>query len=145
MKKRVSYQTRKYLSAVLFIAVIAVLIMYWFGSSVMQILNLMKMKSDLTAQIQSKTELSAQLDEDMKQIGTKAYNERIAHDYLKLYYPNEKIVIPVQPSQENSKENETPAQTDQENLQASEMPVEPSQENTQTNGTEVTDGETVIE
>ena len=51
------------------------------------------------------------LDEDIKQIGTKNYIEPIARKYLGLYYPDEKIVVPVEGKDNNGQNNnEQPAE-----------------------------------
>ena len=66
-----------------------------FGTNAMKIHQLNAQKAD----IQSK------LDEDIKQIGTKNYIELIARKYLGLYYPDEKIVVPVEGKDNNGQNN----------------------------------------
>lgn len=78
------------------IAIVLCVLSASFGSATIEMLRLLKLKSDLISQIEEKKELSSQLDEDIAQIGTQAYIERIARQYLELYYPNEQIVIPIE-------------------------------------------------
>lgn len=62
----------------------------------MEIFKLIQMKNDLESEIAQKEEINLQLDEEIAQIGSQDYIERIARQYLELYYPNEQIVIPVE-------------------------------------------------
>lgn len=73
----------------------------WYGSSFLEILQLNQQKRELSTQISERQETSNQLNEEIAQIGTKAYIERIARNYLNLYYPDEQIVIPVQSNPNN--------------------------------------------
>lgn len=89
------------------VLLVAFLIVGWlFGRNFYTIYQLKQQKNDIQNQITAEDEKSQQLDEDLKQIGTKNYIEMLARKYLNLYYPNEKVVVPVEgePSQ-NSDED----------------------------------------
>lgn len=107
----------KRLRSVIVVAAVILIIVLWFGSSVMEILRLIQQKNDLKREIAKREEVSSQLDEDLKQIGGRAYIETIARQYLGLYYPNEQIVIPVE-AQKGTGSAESGAETDGEDTAA---------------------------
>lgn len=100
---------KKNKNSILLVAFILVLLSVWFGSSIVEALRLIQLKRDLSTQIVEREEVNSQLDEDIAQIGTQSYIERIARQYLELYYPDEEIVIPV--------ENKLQAETSNENIE----------------------------
>lgn len=108
-KKKVNSFTNAY--SVIISAVVVFILIFWFGSSFIEILRLNQQKSDLIAQISEKEEINSQLNDDIEQIGTKSYIERIARNYLNLYYPDEQIVIPVESTPvDSNEEQENPAE-----------------------------------
>ncbi len=94
--KKIKIFFKKNLTTITLIAIGVFLFCGSFGSSLRETWELYSYKQDLIAQIEAKREESKQLDEDIKQIGSQEYIERIARQYLELYYPNEQIVIPVE-------------------------------------------------
>lgn len=113
-------------NSILVISVILILLSLWFGSSIVEALRLLQLKSDLNNQIVERQQVSNQLDEDINQIGSQSYIERIARQYLELYYPNEEIVIPVENkiqaeiSNKKTVEDSTQDEVDQEDLYVEE-------------------------
>lgn len=82
-----------------------------FGTNAMKIHQLNAQKADIQSKLDEAEKKSKQLDEDIKQIGTKNYIELIARKYLGLYYPDEKIVVPVEGKDNNGQNNnEQPAE-----------------------------------
>ena len=80
----------------LVIGVVVLALACWiFGSNFVKI-------ASLTAQITQEQKKGEQLDEDIKQIGTKDYYEYIARKNLGLFYPDEKIVVTVKNEQGQS-------------------------------------------
>lgn len=76
---------------------------YLFASNAMKLYELEQQKSQIAQKIEDEKIRSKQLDEQVKQIGSKSYVEFIARKYLGLYYPDEIIVVPV--AGENSGES----------------------------------------
>lgn len=76
-----------------------------FGTNAMKIHQLNAQKADIQSKLDEAEKKSKQLDEDIKQIGTKNYIELIARKYLGLYYPDEKIVVPVEGKDNNGQNN----------------------------------------
>lgn len=74
------------------IIVLIIVVAILFGRNAMEIHSLNKEKASIQEQIAEEDKKSEQLDEDLKQIGTKSYIESMARKYLGLYYPDEKIV-----------------------------------------------------
>lgn len=94
-----------------------------FGTNAMKIHKLTQQKAAIQEQLEEAETKSKQLDEDIKQIGTKNYIELIARKYLGLYYPDEKIVVPVE-GKDSTDQNSggqptpTPAENSQEDAGA---------------------------
>ncbi|MEG0509483.1 MAG: septum formation initiator family protein [Eubacterium sp.] len=103
------------LGSLIVVLVILIFVGTLFGSNAMQIYKLNQQKKEISQQIENENKRGEQLDEDVEQIGTKNYIEEVARKYLKLFYPNEKIVVPVK-GEENNGQNK-PADTS-ENLPA---------------------------
>ncbi|MDD2414186.1 MAG: septum formation initiator family protein [Eubacteriaceae bacterium] len=82
--------------------VVLALACWIFGSNFVKIVSLTAQKNDLESQITQEQKKGEQLDEDIKQIGTKDYYEYIARKNLGLYYPDEKIVVTVKNEQGQS-------------------------------------------
>ena len=100
-----------------------------FGTNAMKIHQLNAQKADIQSKLDEAEKKSKQLDEDIKQIGTKNYIELIARKYLGLYYPDEKIVVPVEGkdnTDQNNKQQPTPTTNDssQENSDGDEQQSE---------------------
>jgi cell division protein DivIC len=72
----------------------------------MTLYELEQQKTQIVQKIEDEKIRSKQLDEQVKQIGSRSYVEFIARKYLGLYYPDEVIVVPV--VEENSKESGGP-------------------------------------
>lgn len=70
---------------------------YLFASNAMKLYELQQQQSQIVQKIEDEKIRSNQLDEQVKQIGSKSYVEFIARKYLGLYYPDEVIVIPAEP------------------------------------------------
>lgn len=70
---------------------------YLFASNAMKLYELQQEQSQIVQKIEDEKIRSNQLDEQVKQIGSKSYVEFIARKYLGLYYPDEVIVIPAEP------------------------------------------------
>lgn len=69
---------------------------YLFASNAMALYELEQHKTQLNKEIVEAKNYSNQLDEEVKQMGTRSYVEYLARKYLGLYYPDEVIVIPVE-------------------------------------------------
>lgn len=85
---------KQYRVTIIIVIVLVVALFLLFGSNARKIKHLEEQKVTLTEQIEDANEYSAELDEDIGQLGTKAYIESIARKYLNLYYPDEQIVLP---------------------------------------------------
>lgn len=93
--KKIRRPFRYYLQNILVISVIVLILGYAYYRNIADIVSLRAEVSSLETQIQSAKEESSRLDDDLAQIGTQSYIEKIARKYLGLYYPNEKIIVPV--------------------------------------------------
>jgi len=67
---------------------------YLFGGNYSTLYGLDQQKIEITEKIEEQKIRSNQLDEQVKQIGSKSYVEFVARKYLGLYYPDEVIVVP---------------------------------------------------
>ncbi len=67
---------------------------YLFGDNYSTLHGLDQQKIEITEKIEEQKIRSNQLDEQVKQIGSKSYVEFVARKYLGLYYPDEIIVVP---------------------------------------------------
>ncbi len=112
-KKRAFWKKlRPKLSTIAVLAGIFLFVAWLFGSNFYTIYQLQQQKKEIQTKISAEEEKSQQLDEDLKQIGTRNYIEMLARKYLNLYYPDEKVVVPVEgePSQkQNSDQDDTDA------------------------------------
>lgn len=69
---------------------------YLFVANFVMQYELEQQKSQIVQKIEDEKIRSNQLDEQVKQIGSKSYVEFVARKYLGLYYPDEVIVVPVE-------------------------------------------------
>lgn len=67
---------------------------YLFAGNAITLYELEQQKNQIAEQIEAEKIRSNQLDEQVKQIGTRSYVEFVARKYLGLYYPDEMIVVP---------------------------------------------------
>lgn len=104
--KKIRRPFRYYLQNILVISVIVLILGYAYYRNIADIVSLRAEVNSLETQIQSAKEESSRLDDDLAQIGTQSYIEKIARKYLGLYYPNEKIIVPV-----DKKTTDTAAET----------------------------------
>lgn len=95
-KKKIRRPFRYYLQNILVITVIVLVLGFAYYRNIADIVSLRAEVRSLETQIQSAKEESSRLDDDLAQIGTQSYIEKIARKYLGLYYPNEKIIVPVE-------------------------------------------------
>lgn len=93
--KKIRRPFRYYLQNILVITVIVLILGFAYYRNIADIVSLRAEVNSLETQIQSAREESSRLDDDLAQIGTQSYIEKIARKYLGLYYPNEKIIVPV--------------------------------------------------
>ncbi|MBI4855410.1 MAG: septum formation initiator family protein [Acetobacterium sp.] len=77
------------------LAIVATLLFtaYIYLTNAIKIYELDQQKIQIAQQIENEKIRSNQLDEQVKQMGSKNYVENFARKYLGLYYPNETIVI----------------------------------------------------
>ncbi|MBK5243469.1 MAG: septum formation initiator family protein [Eubacteriaceae bacterium] len=68
---------------------------YLFAVNFIMQYELEQQKSQIVQKIEEQKIRSNQLDEQVKQIGSKSYVEFVARKYLGLYYPDEVIVVSV--------------------------------------------------
>lgn len=94
--KKIRRPFRYYLQNILVISAIVLILGYAYYRNIADIISLRAEVKSLETQIQSAQEESSRLDDDLAQIGTQSYIEKIARKYLGLYYPNEKIIVPVE-------------------------------------------------
>lgn len=66
---------------------------YLFASNAVALYELEQQKVQISQEIENEKIRSNQLDEQVKQMGSKYYVEFFARKYLGLYYPDETIVI----------------------------------------------------
>lgn len=110
------------------ILAVFLLICLLFGANAVKIYNLKQQKASIQAQMEEADKKSGQLDAEIKQIGTKNYIEMIARKYLGLYYPDEKIVVPVEGKDNNQQTTEpTPTPTENTETKTTENKSEESQ------------------
>jgi len=88
--------------SLLIIGIVLVLFFWLFGAKLIQIAKLQHQKNEIQQQIATENDESDELDKSLAQIGTKEYNEIIARKYLGLYYPDEKIVVPIEDNEDTS-------------------------------------------
>lgn len=77
------------------ILIVALIVFVLFGSNFVKIGRLIVQKRSLENQIAREQQNSEELDNEIKQIGTKSYIEYIARKNLGLVYPDEQIVVTV--------------------------------------------------
>ncbi|HEY5557886.1 MAG TPA: septum formation initiator family protein [Acetobacterium sp.] len=80
---------------------------YLFASNAIKFYELQDQQSQLVQRIEEEKIRSNQLDEQVKQIGSKSYVEFVARKYLGLYYPDEVIVIPVEAGKDGASNDQT--------------------------------------
>jgi len=92
-------KTKRKIQRRLLIILMAIVIIgftgYLFAGNAIMIYELQQQKSQIVQKIESEKIRRNQLDEQVKQIGSKSYVEFVARKYLGLYYPDEVIVVPV--------------------------------------------------
>ena len=77
---------------------------YIYLANAVKIYELDQQKAQISQKIENEKIRSNQLDEQVKQMGSKNYVENFARRYLGLYYPDETIVIVE--TQENAAESD---------------------------------------
>ncbi|MGL4606060.1 MAG: FtsB family cell division protein [Eubacteriaceae bacterium] len=87
---------RRRLTLVIGVFLIIGFVGYLFINNAIKLYELEQQKSLLVTEINDAKNYGNQLDEEVKQMGTRNYVEYIARKYLGLYYPDEVIVIPVE-------------------------------------------------
>lgn len=126
-RKRVLWKKlRPKISTIAVLLAVFLLVGWLFGKNFYTIYQLKQQKNEIQTKITAEDEKSQQLDADLKQIGTKNYIEMLARKYLNLYYPDEKVVVPVegepaqnQDADKNADEGEA-AQEDGQNTKQGE-------------------------
>ncbi|SDY09867.1 FtsB family cell division protein [Eubacterium barkeri] len=93
-------------ATLLTIFVIGAVLLFLFGQNFYKIYRLEKQKGDLQSQITQEEERAAELNEANNQIGSKSYVEYIARKYLRLYYPEEKVVVTIPENKESQNAQE---------------------------------------
>lgn len=78
------------------IAVAVAVFIAMFGNNIVKTIHIQQQKKELETSIAEEKIRGEQLDQEVKQIGTKEYIERIARQYFKMAYPDEKFVLPVE-------------------------------------------------
>ena len=91
-EKKKRFIRRRLLGIVMFLFIIGFTV-YLFATNEMKLYELQQQQSQLVQKIEAEKIRSNQLDEQVKQIGSKSYVEFVARKYLGLYYPDEVIVI----------------------------------------------------
>lgn len=92
---------------IIFIVLIAALLIFFFGSNTMKIINLTKQKYQLQEDIAYEEKRSEALEEELATVGEKTYIEKIAREKLNMYYPDENVVtIEYANTQNNIKKND---------------------------------------
>lgn len=99
---------RSRFNSVLVVALLLIIPFMVIVTNFVRIFDLQRQVSDLNYKIEQEKETSSQLDESLKQIGTKTYTEMLARKYLGLYYPDEKIVIPTGKNTDPVEKPDTP-------------------------------------
>lgn len=107
---------RPKLGTIAIVLVILILVCMLFGANAVKIHSLKQQKASIQAQMEDADKKSEQLDDEIKQIGTKNYIEMVARKYLGLYYPDEKIVVPVE-GKDNNQQATEPTPTPNENTE----------------------------
>lgn len=104
-------KTRRKVKRRLLIALMIIVIIgftgYLFAGNAITIYELQQQKSQIVQRIESEKIRSNQLDEQVKQIGSKSYVEYVARKYLGLYYPDEVIVVPVETDKTGVSDDQT--------------------------------------
>lgn len=109
-RKGKSFKSR--FNSILIVALVMLIPAFLVIGNFIQIFSLNQEISSLDTQISSAQEKSKQLDDDIAQIGSQSYIEKIARKYLGLYYPNEKIVIPQEAKNTGTGSKTTATETD---------------------------------
>lgn len=110
---------------VLIVAIIA----FIFGRNFVEIYRLSAEKASIQSQIEAADRKSAELDEELAQIGSRSYIEQIARERLGLYYPDEKIVRTVPGAASNESQDNNSESTGNENATSSENDTEQGEGN----------------
>ncbi len=92
---------------ILVILLLVLMFLWFFGTNFYKIYDLNRQKADLQTQITEEAKRAEELNAEWEQVGSKAYIEAMARKYLKLFYPDEKVVVTV----EENKDGGTPSTT----------------------------------
>ncbi|MGI6109224.1 MAG: FtsB family cell division protein [Eubacteriaceae bacterium] len=98
-------------NSILVVAAILMIPAFVYIGNFIKIFTLQSEISSLKTQIETTRDESSQLDDDIAQIGSQSYIEKTARKYLGLYYPNEKIVIPVEAKKTDTQSSGTQTDT----------------------------------
>jgi len=82
-------------STALALLVITIVVVFMMGNNVVKMVQLSRQKSDLEKQISAKEEEVKDLDEVLEKKDEKSNIENRARQLLGLYYPDEKVVVPI--------------------------------------------------
>lgn len=119
--KKFAIWFRKRRGTIIVFSIIIIVLIYFFGNNFVKMYRSGQQQKELEKSIAEEKTRSEQLDEELKQVGTKEYIEKIARQYFKMAYPDEKFVFTVkeepsqQPSSEEVQQQEEPKQNEQAN------------------------------
>lgn len=105
-EKKKRFIRRRLLGIVMLLFIIGFTV-YLFATNEMKLYELQQQQSQLVQKIEAEKIRSNQLDEQVKQIGSKSYVEFVARKYLGLYYPDEVIVIPAEAGKDGVSNDQT--------------------------------------
>lgn len=94
-KKRIKRKRTMNRSTALALLVITIVVVFMMGNNLTKMVRLSRQKSDLEKQIAAKEEESKDLDEVLEKKDEKSNIENRARQLLGLYYPDEKLVVPI--------------------------------------------------
>jgi cell division protein FtsL len=104
MNEKTKSLIRRRMIIALAIVVTVLFTAYIYLANAIKIYELDQQKVQIAQEIENEKIRSNQLDEQVKQMGSKNYVENFARKYLGLYYPDETIVIVE--TQENAAESD---------------------------------------
>ncbi len=82
-------------NTILALIVIVAVVLFMMGNNFVKTLRLSRQKNDLEKQIAAKEEEAKDLDEVLKKKDERSNIENRARQLLGLYYPDEKLVVPI--------------------------------------------------
>jgi|LGVE01.1.fsa_nt_gb cell division protein FtsB len=96
MTEKTSKMIRRRIMITGIIILVLIFVGYLFSSNALKLYDLEQQKIEIAQKTEAEKIRSNQLDEQLRQIGSKSYVEYVARKFLGLYYSDETIIVPVE-------------------------------------------------